>query len=497
MRNPKWLQMLGIMLIALFMLGCVSLANTPVPETPEAANTSEPPSAATNTLEPPLEATNLPEPASPLETAGPLCSNAFSRFEPNSPLVSGSVASPMLTFLALSNKPDGPGSGPWLWSLESIPDTVEAPSAESAKAILCIVEMREKTGKYEDGSPAYRPSWSVQLLQLPEGNLIGSGYFTGELPPETIPANDKQGIGERPTKELSKWLQSLMDDKKILHPGPVNSVAFSPDGQTLAVGGRGGAVHLWDFGKKEDVGLLLTRGVVDGIAYSPDGQTIASQGYEEINFWKAATGEKITLAGSESGSFVAYSPDGKLLATGGEKIIRLLDAATGEEIKTFTAENYVSEVVFSPDGQILATLGDKRVDLWDVGTGKLKKTLGSGNSNRCFDFSPDGETIAIGFSKGFGNGQVGQWDTKTWKERGVTGIEGRFALLSLAYSPDGKFLATGHGGHEVKLWEAATGKLIKTYTYSDAVYSVAFSPDGKKLASGSSDGTVMIWDVTE
>ncbi len=491
MRNPKWLQTLSIMLIVSFLVGCGS-ATTPVPEAPEAATTPNPPPTAATTPKSPPAATDTPKPPSLVETAGPLCNNAFSAFDPNSPLVSGSVASPILTLQALSKKDDDPGTGPWSWSLEPVLDTAEAPSAESAKAILCIVEMRKKTGQYDNGSPAYRPSWSVRLVQWPAGNLIGREYFSGGNPPKKISGSATQGIGDRPTKDLSKWLLSVMDGEKILHPGPVHSVAFSPDGQTLAVGGEGWAVHVWDLGKQEEAGLLLTKGTVYGIAYSPNGQTIASEGHEEINFWGAATGDKITVEGSEAGRFVAYSPDGKLLVTGGKKIIRLLDAATGKELKTLTAKNYVYEAVFSPAGQILATRGDKNVDIWDVGTGKLKKTLGTTNVD-CVDISPDGKTIAIGFR----SGEVGQWDTTTWKGRGATGIKGKLALLSVAYSPDGKFLVTGDGSGEVKLWEAATGKLIKTYAHSDAVQSVTFSPDGQKLASGSMDGTVMMWDVAE
>jgi WD40 repeat protein len=433
-----------------------------------------------------------------LETAGSLCDNAFSKYNPDVPLISGSAASPVFTLKAIGEEEERPGSGPWSWSPHPVLDTVEAPSAETVRAIVCIMEMRKQVGKYDSGSPAYRPSWIVLLLQWPDGNLFGREYFIGGDPPKTKSVSEL-GIGDEPTRDFSEWLLSVTDKEKILHPGPVESVVFSPDGQTLAVGGAGGAVHLWDLEKEEEAGPLLTNGTVYGIAYSPDGQNIASGGWEEIRLWEVATGGEISLLkGSESARFaVAYSPDGEMLATGSKKVISFLDAETREETGSLTAGGYVSKVAFSPDGQTLAAKLDETVEVWDVGSGELRGAFGIKKQKfNDFDISPDGKTVAMGFRSGV----VKQWDMATGKEQ-VTQNEiksRRGAILSVAYSPDGKLLATGDGSSEVGLWEAATGELIRTYEgHSDTVQSVNFSPDGQKLASGSADGTVMIWDVEE
>lgn len=494
MSRKKSLRIIGIGVMLLFVIGCNIIPQNPADDTtPETA-------AATDVPEAPA-ATDTPEPSEPgatLETATALCDNAFSEYNPDVPLISGAVVSPVFTLKALAKEEDRLGEGPWKWSPHPVVDTVEASSPEAAKAMVCIMEMRKKVGTYDNGGIAYRPSWTVLLVQWPNGNVCGRDSFLGEDPPEAIPASQKIGVGDEPTKDFSDWLFSVTDEEKILHPGAVASVAFSPDGQTLAVGGAFGAVHLWDLSKEEEAGPLLAEGaMVSDVTYSPDGQVIAAAGYEAIRFWEVATRKEMSIPeGIEEGRFVAYSPDGKTLAAGAKKTIYILDADTGEEISVLTADKrYYYEVAFSPDGKILAARQEEVVEIWDLEAGELKGTLGLKDKDVAdIAISPDGKTIALGFR----SGEVRQWNLATGKLQATENEikSRRLAIFSIAYSPDGKYLATGQANTAVGLWDAATGKLIRTYeAHSDAVNSVDFSPDGTKLASGSRDGTVMIWDL--
>ncbi|WP_084763412.1 NACHT and WD repeat domain-containing protein, partial [[Scytonema hofmanni] UTEX B 1581] len=238
--------------------------------------------------------------------------------------------------------------------------------------------------------------------------------------------------------------------------------------------------------------------LVISVAFSPDGKTLASGSADKtIKLWDVATGKiSQTLTGhSKWVNSVAFSPDGKTLASGSaDKTIKLWDVATGKLSQTLTGHSDgVYSVAFSPDGKTLASgSGDKTIKLWDVATGKPSQTL-TGHRDKVISvaFSPDGKTLASGSY----DDTIKLWDMATGKpSQTLTGH--RDKVNSVAFSPDGKTLASGSPDKTIKLWDVATGKLSQTLTGdSDEVSSVAFSPDGKTLASGSADKTIKLWDV--
>ncbi|QJB43342.1 hypothetical protein HGD76_02975 [Dolichospermum flos-aquae CCAP 1403/13F] len=190
------------------------------------------------------------------------------------------------------------------------------------------------------------------------------------------------------------------------HSDSVWSVAYSPDGQTLASGSDDKTIKLWNV---KTGNLLQTLSghsdMVISVAYSPDGQTLASGSYDNtIKIWDVKTGNLLqTLSGhSRSVWSVAYSPDGQTLASGSwDNTIKIWDVKTGNLLQTLTGHSSpVSSVAYSPDGQTLASgSDDKTIKLWNVKTGNLLQTL-TGHSNPVVSvaYSPDGQTLASGSS---------------------------------------------------------------------------------------------------
>jgi WD40 repeat protein len=193
--------------------------------------------------------------------------------------------------------------------------------------------------------------------------------------------------------------------RSLLFPGVI-SVAFSPDGKTIASGGVDSKVRLWNIGTGKLIKTLKEQGQkkhqhsVISVAFSPDGKTIASGGVDrKIHLWDTETGKAIgTLEGHQySVVSVAFSPDGKTLVSGSDdKTVRLWDISTRKQIKLLKGGEFQStSIAFSPDNQtIVGRSYNNKVRLWNASTGDLLGEQQSGEiSTRSVMFSADGKTI--------------------------------------------------------------------------------------------------------
>ena len=201
---------------------------------------------------------------------------------------------------------------------------------------------------------------------------------------------------------------------------------------------------------------------------------------------------------------VAFSPDGRFIVSGSEdQTIKLWDAADGTLLKTFKGhENSVSSVAFSPDGRlVISGSGDNTLKLWDAADGALLKTFkGHDSGVSSVAFSPDGHFIVSGSgdkdnSLGSADNTLKLWDAASGALlKTLKGHDG--TVSSVAFSPDGRFIVSGSWDNTIKLWDAADGALLKTFEgHGDDVSSVAFSPDGRFIVSGSQDNTLKLWDA--
>jgi WD40 repeat protein len=360
--------------------------------------------------------------------------------------------------------------------------------------------------------------------------------------------------------DLSVWdTAARLPISRLITQNPslrVESVAFSPDGKVLASGGcqdgyncTGSKVHLWETATQQPLGTLSgASDEVSSLAYSPDGKILAAgscakianaetepkctQG--EIRLWRLDAREIISqpLTGhSDAVKMLAFSSDGQVLASSdGNNIIlwnvetrRMLgEIAPGHQYKEgSTVFRPVSSFVFSPDGKSLASSGCARIErtsspdgepidlcsrgeirLWDVATRELlgQPLTGHRDEIRSVAFSPDGRTLAS--ASGQFDGTIRLWDVASRAPLGGPFMGSVSVMNKIVFSPDGETLVSASAGaglstQNIFLWDVATRELIgqPLTGHNDFIQDIAFSPDGRWLASGGLGKTLILWDM--
>ncbi len=301
-------------------------------------------------------------------------------------------------------------------------------------------------------------------------------------------------------------LDTAEDPLVIAGASAATTLAFSPDGKLLATGEQE-AVRVWNLADQKEVFSFESYYWVESLAFSPDSKILAvGESDYVIRLWDMEDGTQIRAQEGHTSTIydLAFTADGTVLAsTGADGSIRLWDMSDGSEVTTIEAAyDYINSVAFSPDGKVLVSASDDdSIHLWDTKTGSEilaitefqdteGKDLSYTENMNTVDFTPDGKAFAVGSD----DDHVRIYDLEGEQ---LAIINTEYDVESLAYSPDGKRIATIGYDTFVGLWDATSGeKIAEAVGHTDDFGAVMFAPDSTALIIGNSDGNAWLWDTT-
>jgi WD40 repeat protein/serine/threonine protein kinase len=297
------------------------------------------------------------------------------------------------------------------------------------------------------------------------------------------------------------------------HTDPVTSMAWSHDGTRLAAGDQKGKLRIWDVAAGKVVLDINAQGPVLSISWNPDDRRLFPANGSSLDVWDTTTGKQLVLSTPYPFCSIfsgAWSPDGKRLALGtGQGEVRINDAATGRSLSILRGHGgSVWCVAWSPDGTRLASASyDGTVKVWDpnqpdefLGRAPRAEFAQSKSRGLCaVSWSPNGKRLVSAGAE-HGPGFVQVWNVAA--RGGAAALDDPVTLTDHArgtfptvasWSPDGTRIASTDA-EAIQIWDAATGKELRTLKGHVLVRSLAWSPNGKRLASAEGDGTVILWD---
>lgn len=320
---------------------------------------------------------------------------------------------------------------------------------------------------------------------------------------------------------MMEWARGRLGDLAVVRMWfgggglQVHSIAFSPDGQKLAVGYSFPSLTCtWDVRSRSQLMIIKENEdeAIKHVSYSPDGKLLAV-GIEKLSDVGTA-GLCVKIRDADTGkltrefempALAVFSPDGDMLATG--DAIRTMPEGTVLRRLTTPAKFWMTGLDFSRDGRLLAASGfiggglhPRTIALvWEVKTGQTLKLLKCPErephetcaEGKSIHFHPDGKHVAIGTM----DDAFYIWNIETDAVNVIRREGGRW--WAVKYSPDGQLVAASGAGGIVFIWDMNGNKeLCALKSHVGSVYAVEFSPSGDVLATGGMDGMVRLWGIT-
>ena len=372
--------------------------------------------------------------------------------------------------------------------------------------------------------------WDIATAQIVGGALTESLVTSLALHPDTmqLAVGTEEGMIE--LRVLGTCNRTaLIDGNDVKVEGAreeieVESLAFSPDGQTLIVGFSDSVIAIWDIVNQVWIRSWITKTRLDEefkgwegttgvspdyeirrwpshLSLSRDGKTVVALAdrYANVGHWEVDTGKLVgRFEGYAFSSMLGFSADGERFATTHWGIVRVWNTATTEIIAEIQYDNGSYAVAFSPNGKYVGIAhADRRITVWDVDTGTIKHVLPGAGWNRAITFSPDSRLVAaVTFSP-----VIGVWDVETGER--IAELEERDVSISygsLRFSPDGRWFAAA-GNNIIVIWETQGFTLQHFMRGLSAtnryINSLEFHPDSRWIAgyTGRPDYKIQFWNI--
>lgn len=302
-----------------------------------------------------------------------------------------------------------------------------------------------------------------------------------------------------------------------LGKGVIGQVVYSPDSTKIAVASSTG-IRIHDARTLEQLAEFGSDEWIASLAYSPDGETIAAwlpdgsvalwdtQSYELVKTLSTPSdGGTIRVTADEMHN-VTFSPSGGTIAAGhGDGSIHIWDVSDGELLRTIKgSDTSIMGLALSSDGKLLASTAffEGRVRVWNISNGELVQELSfEGSPALNVNFSPDGSLLAVSGATLLKNKDavgslVSLWNTSDWKKAREFKLEDGGASR-VVFSPDGQVMGFRSGLNKLAIYDTGSGELIREFIgHTGAIHALAYSPDGSAIISGGADGLLIAWDVT-
>ena len=342
----------------------------------------------------------------------------------------------------------------------------------------------------------------VMTLREPGGSAVMSAVF-GPSGTEVLTASDDG------TARI--WSTATGDQLAVLREpagAQLNDAAFSPDGTEVVTASADGTARIWS---ARTAAQLMQVGTPSGsdltsASFSPDGSMIVTAGSgRAAAIWDASNGEQLTLLDEPGGgriSYATFAPSGTEVATASnDGTVRLWDAYPRQLIRGIAEPGSapLNDASFNAAGNELVTAGsDGTARIWDIATGRQLRVLhegtdgvnfaNAGNAINSASFSPDGDDVVTASN----DGTARIWNARTG--RLLKTLETGFPTYSAAFSPDGTHIMTATDAASIIIWNAKSATEASEFFAGKAfLYHASYSPNGTEIITASNDGTARIW----
>ncbi len=282
------------------------------------------------------------------------------------------------------------------------------------------------------------------------------------------------------------------------YPNVLRTLAFTPESQWLLAAGMDRQVFVWNARDNQLAGIYTNHlASAFAVASGPDGRVATTSFDRMVQVWDPASRRMLwqtSLAPARDAYWLVYSPDARKLYIASHRgTVTVLDATTGKRLNAINdlgGDNILDGLAISRDGRLLAICQKVKLSVWS--TDGLRKLWESpANPERCAAFSPDGKWLATGDQ----DGTVSLWNVPaSGRVRRI--LSGHTASVSgVSFHPDGSRLVSCSFDGQVKVWELKSGAELLTLPLPGGVkaWHALFSPDGKTIAAAGADGIVTLW----